>query len=316
MNSHRKFAIVAMSTALAVIAMLWWLHNFDVSGQEFAILLLRLHWWIVPPLFALLAGHVALSTWRWSIIEVALGGSKPSFGPAFATGAVALGLGTFLPSPIITVACRGFANRIRGSSGSRGALSGAVDQAADLAVVVLMALPAGLAFVRRDITIYLAGVPLMVLVGLLGLLLMPKLLCIIRLPPWLARLDGVASPAIRPLLLKLYGISLTRVANLTLMTLAIWAATGAASVNALVIAVPLVTLAISAAMLPGAFGISEWSFSAVLLGMGIERREIILFVLANRIILTALSLLLAIFVGIVLANVSLIKREGTTKEPA
>jgi hypothetical protein len=316
MNAQRKSALIALSIAVAALAMWLWLRKFDVSRGELESLFLRLRWWPVLPLFGLLAGHVALSSWRWSIIEVALGADRPAFGPAFATGAFAMGLGTFLPSPVINVACRGFANRVAGSSGLRGALSGGVDQVADLAVVVLMALPAAIAFVRHDVTIYLIGVPVMALAGLAGLMLLPTLVRTIRLPFRIPALHRIAPLAERSPLLKVYGISLVRMVNLTAMTVAIHAAIGTASVGAVLIAVPLVTLAISAAMLPGAFGISEWSFSAVFAGLGIPPGDIVLFVLANRIVLTGLSLLLAMIVGLALAAILVSKHRRTAGAPA
>jgi hypothetical protein len=225
-----------------------------------------------------------------------LGGQRPRFGSAFAAGAFALGLGTFLPAPVVNVACRGFANRISGNSGLRGALSGGIDQIADLAVVALMAVPATVAFLTHDLDLFLYGAFAMALVGLGLTSVLPALVrwALLRFPRVGA--ERIAALADRPLLLKIYGISLLRVVNITLMTLAIHAATGAATVSAVVIGAPLVTLAISAAMLPGAFGISEWSFSTIYASLGVSRGEIVLFVLGNRIVLTGLSLALALFV--------------------
>lgn len=310
MTQHKKTALVALSIAVAALAMGLWLRNFDVSPSDLDHLLAVLRWWPIPPLFVLLALHVALSSWRWMLIEVALGGDRPQFAPAFATGAFALGLGTFLPSPVVNVACRGFANRINGTSGLRGAFSGGIDQIADFALVMLLAIPAGVAFFYQDLRIYLIGAVAITLLGLGIIMLVPALAKSIRLPFHIPGLSRIAPLADRSLLLKLYGISLLRVANLTAMTLMIHAATASASISAVVIAVPLVTVAISAAMLPGAFGISEWSFSAVFSGLGIMRENIVLFVLANRIILTGLSLMLALIVALAMTASLLHKRRS------
>jgi uncharacterized membrane protein YbhN (UPF0104 family) len=53
-------------------------------------------------------------------------------------------------------------------------------------------------------------------------------------------------------------------------------------------------------MLPGAFGASEWSFSAVLAQYGLGGAEIVRFVLANRILLTLGPVLIAVVVVICL----------------
>lgn len=316
MSPRWKSVFVALSIVVAALAMGLWLRNFDVSHQVLADLLARMRWWPVLPLFALLAGHVALSSWRWSLIEEALGGSRPPFVPAFATGAFALGLGTFLPSPVMNVACRGFANRISGTSGLRGAFSGGVDQVADLAAVMLLAIPAALAFLQQDVAIYWLGVPVAAVAGLAALMAVPMLMQF-ALRRWrFALLEQIAPLAQGPVLLRIYVISLARVVNLTAMTLAIHAMTGTASAGAVAVAVPLVTVAISAAMLPGAFGISEWSFSAVFAGLGVPRGDIVLFVLANRLVLTGLSLLLATIVAAAMAKVMLSNRQAATGEPA
>lgn len=305
MNWRSRPALVGLSIAVAMLTMGLWLHSFKVTPHELAELAARLRWWPVLPLFLLLAGHVALSAWRWSLIEVGLGGERPRFGAAFAAGAIALGLGTFLPAPLINVACRGFANRISGTSGLRGAFSGGIDQLADLAVVGLIAIPAIIAFLRRDLALFAAGAVAMAVLGLLLTLTAPALI------RWaLTRFAGterVATLTSRPLLLKIYGISLLRVGNLIVMTLAVHAASGAATATAVIIGVPLVTLAISAAMLPGGFGVSEWSFSAVFAHFGVTKGEIVLFVLANRIILTGLSLTVALVVVLAMAP-ALIRR--------
>lgn len=302
MTRQRRCGLVALSIAVAALVMWLWLRNFNVSAEEFTQLAARLRCWPMLPLFVLLAGHVALSSWRWSLIEASLGAERPSFRTAFAASTFALGLGTFLPAPVINVICRSLANRFSGASGLRGALSGGIDQVTDLAMVVLVAIPAAIAFLRNDLGLYIWGVSLVLLLGLGLILVLPGIIGSV-FPhfafPGLGRIEALVD---RPLLFKLYGISMLRVLNLTLMTLAIHAATGAGTVPAIIIGVPLVTLAISATMLPGAFGVSEWSFSAVFSSFGVSRGDIVLFVLANRTVLTGLSLTLALLVLLAMAS--------------
>lgn len=300
--TRRRSGLIPLSIVVAALAIWLWLRNFNISADAFSHLFVRLRWWPVLPLFCLLVAHVALSSWRWSLIEVGLGGGRPRFSHAFAAGAFSLGLGTFLPSPVVNVVCRSLANRVSGTSGLRGVISGGIDQMADLAIVFLVSIPALIAFLRHDLDLYLMGATAMVLLGLWLILTLPAIVrWVFPIFP-ISGLDRIVPLIDRPLLLKLYGISLLRVANLTLMTLAIHAATGTATVTAVVICVPLVTLAISAAMLPGALGISEWSFSVVFSSFGVARGDIVLFVLANRILLTGLSLTLALLVLLAMAR--------------
>ncbi|KVL84816.1 lysylphosphatidylglycerol synthase domain-containing protein [Burkholderia stagnalis] len=306
--------LIPLSIVVAVLATWLWLRSFDISAGALSLLFERLRWWPIVALLGLLAAHVAMSAWRWSLIEVRLGGGRPPFSHAFATGALSLALGTFLPAPVVNVACRSLANRVNGTSGLRGAISGGIDQIADLAAIILVAIPAAVAFWHRDLGQYLIGAAAMVLLGL-GLIL--GLPVIVRLAgSHFARSGfGRIAPLVdRTLLVTLYGLSLLRVINLTVMTLAIHAATDAASVTAIVIGVPLITLAISAAMLPGSLGVSEWSFSAVFASFGVAPGEIVVFVLANRIVLTCLALLLALLVLLAMARASLRReREAEVK---
>lgn len=300
--TRRQIGLISLSIVVSALAIWLWLRDFSVSVEALPQLFVRLRWWPVLPLFGLLAEHVALSSWRWSLIEMGLGGERPRFSHAFAAGAFSLGLGTFLPSPMVNIACRGLANRVSGASGVRGAISGGIDQIADFAIVILLTIPAAIAFLHRDLDLYLMGAAAMALLGLVLILILPAIVRLV-LPNFLIRaLDRITPLVDRPLLLKLYGISLLRVANLTLMTLAIHAATGTASVAAVVIGVPLVTLAISIVMLPGALGVSEWSFSTVFSSFGVAGDDIVLFVLANRIVLTSLSLTLALLVFLAMAR--------------
>ena len=293
MSSRHHFGLVVLSAAVALLALGLWLHIFGVSGQVFADLFGRLKWWPVPPLLALLCGHVALSSWRWSLIEQGLGGSRPKFEIAFVVGAVALGLGTFLPPPLTNVACRSFSNRFSGTSGLRGALSGGIDQLSDLGVIILLSIPAAVGLIYRNVDLYFAGVGLTIILGLGVLSALSAFVRSGALPFRVPLIDRFAPLADRKLALRLYAISLGRVANLTLMTLLVQAAVGVGDPRAIIVGVPVITLAVSVAMLPGAFGVSEWSFSAVLSDFGASGHEIVLFVLANRILLTSLSWLLA-----------------------
>lgn len=291
-----RVTLTGSSLIVAALVMWWWVRSFDVSGAAVNAVFRHLSWWPVLPLFALVAGHVALSSWRWSLIEAALAGTRPRFGPAFATGAFAQGLGTFLPSPLVHVACRGLANRMNGASGMRGAVSGGIDQIADFAIILLMAVPAAFAFARRDAESYYLGAALMLPVGLFFTLFLPLIVRSIWLPGFLRRKGEALLRLDRPILLKIYGISLIRLFSLTLMNILIHAAIGVGTISAIVVSVPLVALTTSVAMLPGAIGVSEWSFSAVFAGFSIAPSAIVLFVLANRILLTGVSLAIALII--------------------
>jgi len=304
MTPRLRLFLVTLSIVVAALAMWLWLDNFNVSMADFRLLYERLQWWPLPFLFVFLAGHVALASWRWSIIEQGLSGQRPAFAHAFAAGGLALGLGTFLPAPVVNIACRSLTNRVNGMSSLRGALSGLADQLADLAVIALLAVPAAIALNYRDLGFFLGGALAATLLGLAIVIQLPKLVHTQYYP---IQLQKAAPLFERSLLFKIYGISLLRVANLVVMTLAIHAAVGAASISAIVIGTPLITLAISIAMLPGAIGASEWSFSAVFSAYGIPKADIVIFVLANRVVLTGLSLLLMLIVLIAMARKLLVR---------
>ena len=276
----------------------------------------NLAWWTLPILLALLAVHVGAAALRWSRIEQALGAERPRFQRAFTSGAIALGLGTFLPSFLTNIAARAISNRLRGDNAVRGAVSGTLDQLTDLAVVVLFVPAAILGVFWHSLPLYLAGV---VVTGGLGFLWL-------RVAPPIARAfarigvarhlgDASQRLARRDVLLPIYALSLLRFFCLTAITLLVHFATGAATVSATVIAIPLVTLAISLAMLPGGLGVSEWSFSAVFAAMGIAHGAVVLFVLGNRILLSVMALfLMALTLGHA-AGVKLKHRRPTSLPP-
>lgn len=290
----RRVLISAGSILVAMVAAWLWWRAFEVTPDNLNAMLagLRLGW--LPVIFVLLAIHVALSAWRWADIEVCLGGQRPAFHIAFTSGAIAMGLGTFLPAPVMNVACRSLANRFAGASGSRGAVSGTVDQLSDFVVSAWLAVPAALAMWQNDVRIYFWGIPVMIMAGFAGIF------PLMRAKPLLQRywpLDSkgwIVLLLSRTALFRIYAIALLRLANLTLITIAVHFASGAASPSALAVAVPLVTVATAVAMLPGSIGAAEWSFSAVLRHLGVAPHAIINFVLANRVLLTALPLVLAL----------------------
>lgn len=289
MSLRLQLFLVGVSTAVAAFAMWLWLVSFDVTAADFHLLYDKLRWWPIPILFVLLAGQVALASWRWSLIEHSLGGTKPRFSYALAVGGLALGLGTLLPGPVVNIACRSIANRVTGMSSLRGAISGTVDQLADLAVIAMLAVPSALALKYPDVTFFLGSALGTSLFGLIILALLQKFLKTQNFPK---KLEDLSKLFEKQLLLKVYGISLLRAINLVIINLAIYASVGTASIPSIVMGVPLIALAMSVAMLPGAIGVSEWSFSAVFSVFGIAHEDIVIFVLANRVLLTGLSLLM------------------------
>lgn len=263
-------------------------------------MLARLSWVWVPFILILLAVHVALAAWRWSVIETCLGGHKPEFRLAFGSGAIATGLGTFLPAPLMNVACRSLANKFSGASAGRGALSGTIDQGSDFAVSLWLAIPAGLAMLQGDVHIYFWGAPLMALVGFAGLLTLKRAWALwqsFRPVKNAAKLGGLLSTKS---LLRIYLLSIIRLLNLTVITIAVGLTSGAASASTLAVAVPLVSIATAVAMLPGSIGVSEWSFSAVLQQLHVEPHTIVVFVLANRLLLTMLPIILGLLTVLVM----------------
>lgn len=310
MTRNQRSGLIVLSILVAALAMGLWIRNFGVSSEELSHIFNRMSWALSLPLFGLIVVHVALSSWRWTLIEEGLGGVKPCYVHAFATGAIAQGLGTFLPSPLVNVACRGIANKVSGASGLRGALSGGVDQLADFAIVLLVVVPAAAALLYHDFAIYLLGAPVMLLLGLALIMGLPAITSTVRLPFRLPSMEAIGRKLDRRLLVKIFGISVLRVTNLTLMNLLILAATDVANTQAVVIGVPLVALTTSIAMLPGAIGVSEWSFSAVFAGFNIARSDIVLFVLANRILLTCVSLILMLIVLVAIAAMNVRRSSG------
>lgn len=302
MNSRLRVVLVLGSIVVAAIATWLWLRSFDVSAQDIDRLRTRMVWWPLPLLAGLIVAHVTLASWRWSLIDRRLGGPERGLRESVAVGAFALGLGTFLPAPLINVFCRSLANKVSGTSALRGALSGSIDQAADFAAVLLLAGPATLAIALNDVEWYFILSPVAILAALAAIWAAPaiarRLSACRHIPP-----RSLILLVDRPLLLTISGVSLLRTGNLVLMTLAVHWMTGAASTMAIIVGVPLVTVAISLAMLPGSFGISEWSFSAVFAAFGTPPDEIVLFVLANRLVLTTLSLVFAaVMTGLMLGR--------------
>jgi uncharacterized membrane protein YbhN (UPF0104 family) len=298
-----------LSFAVAGIAVTQWIHKFRVTGSDIEAVFAGLRWWTLPVIFALLASHVAMSALRWTRIEIALGGKPPRFRRAFLAGALALGLGTFLPGPLATVACRGLSNRFSGESSMRGAIGGGLDQTADLVMVILMAVPAALAFFLRSPAVYVIGA---LIISGIGWGISDVLsrgegtrIAIFASVKW----PKIAPFFVRGLLVEIYALTLLRFLNLTAITLLIYVASRSGTFGAVLVSVPLVTLAISVTMLPGAFGSTEWSFTGVLSGFGVSNAEITAFVLTNRLILTGSGLAL----GLIGALCSL--RTSATKSP-
>jgi uncharacterized membrane protein YbhN (UPF0104 family) len=177
-----------------------------------------------------------------------------------------------------------------------------LDQIADVAVIALFAIPAGLAFVTHSPVTYVVGAGLAAIAGW-------KISAALSAdnPRVFTQFLSSRVPRLVPLftpglLSKIYALSLMRLANLTAITLMVHLASEAGTVGATLVAVPLVTLAISAAMLPGSFGVAEWSFTGVFAGFGTSAGEITAFVLANRLILTSLGILIGLFAALVTAR--------------
>lgn len=298
-TSIRRIVVsVALMAVAAIVVWLWW-HTFEVSSGDVNTMLADLQWRWLPPIFLLLAVHIGLSAIRWAEIERALGGERPGLGIAFASGAFALGLGTVLPAPIMNVACRSLANRVSGQSMGRGAISGTIDQLSDFLVSGWLAIPATLALLNSDVRLYFLTAPPVVLIGFVALLglrwLEPP---VKRFWPF-AQKKWTSLLLSRKTLFRIYGLSLLRLGNLTLISVLVQLAANTASSGAVAVSVPVVTIVTALAMLPGSLGVVEWSYSFFLTAFGISSGDIVTFVLANRLILTILPVALAVTVALV-----------------
>lgn len=293
MSPTLRKLLIAGSIILAGSAFWLWLQEFSVTETSVRELLGQLNWWTVPVIFFLLCTHVSCSAKRWARLETALGGQAPDQKRALITSGLALGLGTVLPGPVASIACRSASNRIMGGNAIRGAVGGGLDQFADFAMVCFFVPAALVAIYWNSLAVY--GFSCCVL-AVIGWLLITR-----RRPGhpgvfanWLVhkwpRSEALFTPGLAS---AMYRYSLVRFVCLSLITLMVHYASGAASATGALVAVPLVTVAISIAMLPGAFGVSEWSFSGVLALLATPQGEIAVFVLANRLILTGLALVIA-----------------------
>ena len=300
-NAQRRFGLSFASMAVASVAAWLWLREFEVSARDVEEIFTGFRWTWLPSIFILLLLHVALSAARWVELEKCLGAPQASFRLGFTSGAIAMGLGTVLPAPLMSVACRSLANRLVNTSGGRGAVSGLLDQLCDFAAYAWLAIPAILAILSANILSFLILAPLAIAVG------WPVLTLLVRLEPSLRRSLPAFAANWLPILLsksplfRIYVISMLRVANTTLVAILIGISISEPiSAVGLSVAVPLVSIANALVMLPGAIGISEWGFTAVLVYNGAAQETVVSFVLANRIILTALPIALALLVSCLL----------------
>lgn len=294
MNWQWRLALSGISIATAGLVTWLWLKYFNVSWRDFELLQDALNLWTVPIIAILLCGHVALSSLRWARIEVVLGGDPPTFRRAFTAGCMALGLGTVLPGPAANILCRSISNRLDAASPLRGALSGGLDQISDFLLVCCFAPLAIAALAWQEPLLYLAGSLALAPIGWLMLKVIPSVPT--KFVPKIikGRFEHYAKHLDRRTIGELYLYSLARLAMLSLITVLVHFACGGVTVSSALVAVPLVTIAISISMLPGGFGAAEWSFSGVFAGLDIPSNEIALFVLMNRVLLTGLGLFIAL----------------------
>lgn len=293
----KRFWFSLTSVIVASLATWLWIQTFSVTFGDVEKTLSGLRWRWLPLVLGLLVFHVALSAVRWTELEMCLGGKGASFRLGFTSGAIAMGLGTFLPAPAMSVLCRSLANKLAGNSGGRGAASGILDQLCDFVTYAWLAIPAIFAVINQEPASFLFLAPITVALG------WPVLLLLSRSEPWIGkRLPSFASTWVgllisKKTLFRIYAISVLRMINVTAITVLIGLSVQAPiSALALSVSVPLVSIANALVMLPGAIGVAEWSFTAVLSHIGTAEQAIVRFVLANRIILTALPMFVAIAV--------------------
>jgi len=291
MNRWARAGATALTLIAATAILRLWVTHYSVTGNDLEALLANMRVWTLPAIFVLLATHVAIAAIRWARIEEALGADRPSYRRAFTAGAVALGLGTFLPGFVTNVAARALSNRIDGGGAARGAVSGSIDQLSDLAIVFLILPAALLGIALNSLPAFAVAAAAICGIGYAALGFATTVLELLGKFSPRARRASV-SIADLPKLRFIYGLSLLRFACLTAITLLIHVATGAGTASAAILAVAPVTVAVSVAMLPGGLGISEWSFSAVFSALGVDQQQAVLFVLGNRIILSIAAMAL------------------------
>lgn len=279
------------------IAIGLWRRNFDVSLGDVKDIFDSISWDLAPVIFLLLAFHVSLSALRWLEFEESFGGERADFSLAFISGAIAMGLGTFLPAPLMGVACRSIANKMVGTSSLRGALSGTLDQFSDFAIYAWIAIPALLALFSNEVSVFLVFGPAMLILGIPVLCLLSYILSPAK-PHWpLSKMKWIALLFSPKTLIRVYILSSLRLINITAITILVGQSIDAQiSPLNLGIAVPLVSIANAIVMFPGAIGVAEWSFTTVLGHLGTPEPSQISFVIANRALLTVLPLLLSILV--------------------
>ena len=286
MTAHNRLILAIASMVAGSVATLFWIHSFHVSISDISTVIGMTSLWLMSIFFTLLSIHVALAAWRWSLIEATIGGELPHFRRAFHAGAIALGLGTVLPGPLVNIASRSISSRFDRGSFKRGALSGLVDQVADIAITILFLPSALAAFTLKMSEIYIILAPITIIIGALSLRFTPYIYELF-LRKLLYKNYMLNLPQFNSKLIKtIYWISIARFINITIITLLVSEVANSYHPFVIIVSIPIVTMAISLAMLPGGFGISEWSFSAVFATLGVPHDEIVHFVLANRLLLS------------------------------
>lgn len=296
MIGRKQVVLSGVLTALALLAAYAWLQAFSVSPAVFTAVFSAFDGTWLSLIFLFLVAHVALSALRWATIEGALQGPRHRFELGFASGAIAMALGTVLPAPLMSVLCRSLATKIAGAGGRRGALSGLLDQLCDLAICLWFAIPAVIAIIVEDVP----GFPLFALIaavlGLAFVLLLSWLASSLTRHRFPALYEWLASLCRPRNMVVIYLTSVMRAGNLVVLALLISLTSEPIDLVALAVAVPIVAVTNALAMFPGAFGVSEWGFSLVLAHVGVAQNAIISFLLANRVILTGLPMLLGLIV--------------------
>ena len=294
--------IKLVATTLSIMspfvgAILIWilLDHADISASDLLEPLRRTSPLQVSLIFALLSSHIWLGGEKWRAVE-SMFGTCPTRWEAFTYGAIASGLGQFLPPPVSNAMIRAGGNYIKSGTGARrGALTSTWKQLFDLYVVLILTVPALIAAYIAPALSFFVLSPLFLLLGE-GL--------IRQLHKIADSLTQDQNP-LRNLRnnIFLYRLSVLRYLVLTILTLLISTVshTGIPPIP-LASIIPPVAFATALSMLPAGLGVSEWSFVYFLSHHGVALESSATFGIFNRALQSAAYLTIAALVLILISG--------------
>lgn len=245
--------------------------------------------------------HILLSAEKWRLVETVLANSAPARSSAFAYSAIGTAFGQFLPIQLANAASRGLGNRFHAHrNGARGAMASLWEQMFDLWVVLVLAAPAAVTLAYRQPSFMALALPASLLGGLALRPAAFHLGAIAergssgRIERFAAQIAGTGLLD-GALMMRLYLLSLLRLAILWLMAVLVTVATSV-PVQALDLAaaLPFAVLASVLSMLPAGLGANELSFTAVLAHLGTPLHDAASWALVNRLLVAEASIVIGL----------------------